>query len=513
MQLHIESTLVAIRFMPARPRIPPVSHTGLRAGADCGKLRPPQRNELETMRPISRRVFLAGSAAAVAAPAVAAPASVTELDIVIVGAGAAGIAAARRIIAAGRHVTIFEARDRIGGRCITDMRAFGVPFDRGAHWIPDPDTNPLARLATRPRFEIYPAPPGQKLRIARRYAREGEMEDFLANWVRTSRVLAETGRKAEQSCAQALPKDLGDWRPTIEFALGPYACGKDLADLSAADYARSAERSPYAFCRQGFGSLLAGVGANLPVRLSTPVNRIDWDRGLDLYTDSGQFAAAAVIVTASTNVLAGGRIKFTPGVPKRQLDAAARLSLGTFEHIALELAGNPLNLQHDEIVLEKSETRRTAGMLANMGGTPVHLINVGGRFGRELAVAGEPAMVAFATDWLVSLYGSDVRKAIKRTAATRWGDEPWILGAFSAAAPGGQPSRRILAEPVGNKIWFAGEATHETLWGTVAGAWESGERAADAVLRRLGVLKDPEQAKRGAPPPKKPVRRRARGGA
>jgi Flavin containing amine oxidoreductase len=140
------------------------------------------------------------------------------------------------------------------------------------------------------------------------------------------------------------------------------------------------------------------------------------------------------------------------------------------------------------------------------------LLDVGGRFGRELAAEGGPAMIAFAGDWLANLFGADIKKAIKRTNATQWNQEPFVLGAFSAAAPGGQPSRRILAEPLGNKIWFAGEAVHETLWGTVGGAWESGERTAETVLRRLGVLKEPEPATRPPPkgPPKKSPRRRYR---
>src|SRR5262249_32593614 len=153
--------------------------------------------------------------------------------------------------------------------------------------------------------------------------------------------------------------------------------------------------------------------------------------------------------------------------------------------IVLELAGNPLELPNDDIVFEKSERARTAAVLANMSGTTLAMVEVGGNFGRDLSAQGQPAMVAFASDWLAQLFGADIRKAIKRTSATGWNEEPWVLGAWSAASPGNQSARRTLAEPLGNKIWFAGEAVHETLWGTVAGAWESGERTAEAVLRRL----------------------------
>jgi monoamine oxidase len=440
------------------------------------------------MKQLSRRTFLAASATLLARPAFAAVAASGVLDVVIVGAGAAGIAAARRLTAAGRRVALVEAMDRVGGRCFTDTRTFGVPYDRGAHWIHMRDSNPLAQLAPRAGVEVYPASRARTLRIGRRNAREGEAEIFLATLVRASRAIAEAARgKADLACAQALPKDLGDWRSTVEFVLGPYGCGKDLAEVSAMDFAKAAERDTAAFCRQGFGTLLAKLAEGLPVQLSTPATRIDWyGRVLEVETARGRLRARAAIVTVSTNVLASGKIRFVPDLPRRQLDAAGKLNLGSYDHIAIELPGNPLALQRDDLVFEKSESIRTAAMLANVSGTNLCMIEVGGRFGRELSAQGEPAMLAFAGDWLAGLYGSDIRKAIKRTQATQWNNDPWTLGAFSTATPGAQPARRVLMETLRDRLWLAGEAAHETLWGTVGGAWESGERAADAVHRRLG---------------------------
>src|SRR5215470_8035337 len=121
-----------------------------------------------------------------------------------------------------------------------------------------------------------------------------------------------------------------------------------------------------------------------------------------------------------------------------------------------------------------------------MSKTTLTMVDVAGKFGRELSAQGEPAMIDFAVGWLGNLYGTDLKKSVKRTYATRWNEEPWALGAFSAASVGGQGARRVLMEPVRDRLWFAGEAAHETLWGTVGGAWESGERAADAALKALG---------------------------
>ncbi len=437
---------------------------------------------------VDRRSFIAGSAALVSAPALGAVAASGDTDVAIIGAGAAGIAAARKVAASGRRFALIEASDHAGGRCITDNRLFGVPFDRGAHWLHMPDINPVAKLAARTGLDIYPAPPGQKLRIARRNAREGEMEDYLAAIVRANRAIQDASRgKADVSCMSALPKDLGDWRAAVEFVLGPFGCAKNLDEVSAVDYSRSLERDVDAFCRQGLGALLAKLAIDLPVQFGAPVQRMQSTRtSVEIETTRGRISARAAIVTVSNGILAADKIKFIPELPKRQIDAIAKLSLGSYDHVALELKGNPLGLQNDDLVFEKATGTRTAAMLANISGTPLCMVEIAGKLGRELDQAGEAAMVDFATGWLADLYGADIKKAIGKTHATRWNREPWALGAFSAAAVGAQGGRKVLMEPVRDRLFFAGEAVHETLWGTVGGAWESGERAADAALRLWG---------------------------
>ena len=436
---------------------------------------------------LNRRTFIAGSAALASAPALGAVSASGETDVAIVGAGAAGIAAARKVAAAGRRYVLLEASDRIGGRCLTDTAIFGVPYDRGAHWLHVPEINPLAKLAPRG-FEVYPAPPGQKLRIGKRNAREGEMEDYLSTVVRANRAIQDAARgKADVNCMQALPKDLGEWRPAVEFFLGPFGCGKNLDEVSAVDFARSVERDVDAYCRQGFGALVAKLGADFPVQLRMPVTRMQSTRNfVEIETARGRINARAAIVTASTGVLAADKIKFMPELPKRHIDAIAKLTLGSYDHVALELKGNPLQLRNDDLVFEKAVGPRTAALLANVSGTPLATVELAGKFGAELARTGEAAMMDFATSWLAELFGADVKKAIGKTHATRWNNEPWALGAFSAAAVNGQPGRKVLMEPVRERLFFAGEAIHETLWGTVGGAWESGERAADAALRLWG---------------------------
>ncbi len=460
---------------------------------------------------MTRRDFLSASAAAAATPLLGANAwgapLPREADIVVIGAGVAGIAAARRIQAANRKVIVVEAASQVGGRCATDTATFEVPFDRGARWMHNPDSNPMIRLGRSAGLDVSAAPLGQKIRIGRRNARAGETEEFLAALVRANRAIDDASRgKADVSCASVLPKDLGDWAATAEFVLGANATGKDLRDISVIDKARAQERNAAIACRQGLGTLIAKLGEQVPLALSTPASRISWSgRDVTVETPAGKIAARAAIITVSSNVLTAGNIKFTPDIPRRQLDAAAKLSLGSYDRIALQLPGNPLGLARDDIIIEQSSSTRTAMLFANMAGSSLCSIDVAGSFGRDLSAQGEPAMLAFAVEWLTKLFGSEAAAAVKKSSATRWDAAPFVLGAMSAAVPGGQPSRKILTEPIGC-MFLAGEATHETLWGTVDGAWESGERAAEAALRRIGALRDTGPPQAPAPAAKRPRR-------
>src|SRR4029450_6318303 len=129
-------------------------------------------------------------------------------------------------------------------------------------------------------------------------------------------------------------------------------------------------------------------------------------------------------------------IKFDGGLPKRQQDAFEKLKLGNFDHIALELMGNPLGLARDEMVFEKTQSTRTGALTANIGGTPLSLVSVGGKWGRDLVAPGDKAMVEFAVEWLSGMFGPGVKRALGRTQVTQWSKDPWAQGAIATAAPG-----------------------------------------------------------------------------
>src|SRR6266536_3201103 len=296
--------------------------------------------------------------------------------------------------------------------------------------------------------------------------------------LRAARPMSPSGRCCRKTSATGVPRWNSCWDRSVA------AKGSRRFPRWISPGPRSATST--AICREGVGTLLAKLATGLPIQFSTPVKSIDWGgRWIEVQIPRGDLRARAVIITASTGVLAAGKIRFDPELSKRHHEAIGKLALGSYDHVAIEFAGNPLGLESDDLVFEKAMSQRTAALLANLSGSKLCFVVVAGGLGAGLAAQGEAAMVAFALDWLASLYGSEVKQAVRRTHATRWNNEPGALGAASVAAPGGQWARKALSEPLRERLWFAGEAVHETLWGTVGGAWEAGERAAEAVLKRI----------------------------
>jgi monoamine oxidase len=444
----------------------------------------------------TRRRFLTGAAALAAVPMAhralgQIPAS-GEVDVAIVGAGAAGIAAARRIGFAGKTYALLEASDRVGGRIFSDSKPFGVPYDRGAHRTSASGRNPLVALGRLLGAEFYEPAPFRRLYVGQREARDREYDNFTAALHRASRAIAAAGEAGlDLPAARTLP-NLGEWQATVSFVLGPLTISKDLDEVSALDLARAEGQPDELACRGGMTRLVAAVAKTVGVGMDTPVNRIDTrGRGVAIETTRGTVRAAAVILTPSTSALSAGLIKFDPVLPKRTMDALAGLSLGTRDRLVFELPGNPLRFTDDQRAIFRAGDARNVGLVGRVGGTDLAYAEFSGRFGREMSDQGGAAMAAFVSELLVAHFGSEAKKYIGRNEAVRWSRDPWVLGGISVASPGSGANRRLLAEPVSDRIFFAGEALHEGWWGTVAGAWISGERAATAALRVLDRMAAP----------------------
>ena len=435
--------------------------------------------------PWTRRAFLAGAAATAVAPLPLDTALPGNPDVVVVGAGAAGLAAARRLRELGLEVIVLEARGRIGGRAHTETETFGVPYDHGCHWLHVAHLNPWVDYARRHGFTVYPAPSAETLYVGPRQATEAEARAYDQAWQTTVGAISRAGRAGEDVSA-ASQLDLAD--PWVRLAgawLGPWDMGKDLTDFSCLDWWSFEDGADW-YCAEGFGSLVAHYGRGLPVRLATPVRKILWDsRGVAVETNDGTLKAKAAVVTVSTGVLAAGGITFDPPPSAEQQEAFARISMGTYNHIALLFSEDVFGRGDDATIAYKSASKRPMGLLTNISGTRLTFGVVGGSFGRELELAGAAAAVDFARAELKAIFGSRIDRAFIKGTMTRWGEDPWTRGSYASAEPGHSHLRAALRRPLGDRVFFAGEACHPSLWATCAGAYLTGIERAEEVARRL----------------------------
>lgn len=433
---------------------------------------------------LTRRAALIGSAL-LAAPAVRA--GRRDGPVMIVGAGAAGLAAADVLRRAGHPFTLIEARDRIGGRAHTD-RSLGpdCSFDAGAQYVHWAERNPWADIAGR-----------DGVRIA---GQEG--------WARTLFIDGRTATEAERDRRRtafsgldaALAPIAGSDRSIAEAALavGPdmmqaasglarLSLGEEPERVSVLDYDRLWSGGD--LWVDGYGSLIQRTYASMPVSLGTAVAGIDWSGdGVRVATPAGVLDAAAVILTVSVGVLAAGSIRFTPGLPAATRDALGGLGMGAYSKVGLRL--DPARIDPRAVGDAVSVARRDDGDLTiyfemSPFGRPLAVANLGGDGARALCERGEAAAVAEVSDRLVAILGTKARGAVTGGRLAGWWTDPHARGSYSVAKPGHAEARTALQATVGDRIFLAGEALAGGGAMTVGGATLDGGRAGRAVLRML----------------------------
>lgn len=402
-----------------------------------------------------------------------------DYDVAVIGAGAAGIAAARRLTAAGRSVVILEASDRVGGRAWT-IELAGMPLDMGCGWLHSAERNPLVAIGGETGFTIERGPTAWQSQWRDLGFSPQERAAAAAAWEALEERLRASPPPSDRA-SDALEPD-GQWNAYCQ-SLSGYLNGAPLERLSVADflaYDNAATDSNWRV-REGYGSLIGAAVPDVSLRLSTPVRRVVLaGEGVRLETDRGLVNAGAAIVTASTTVLARGRIAFDPEVDDH-LHAARQLPLGLADKLFMELTGNH-GLEPETHLLGDPRSDETGSYYIRPLGRPM----IEGFFGGKGAVVIESKGLldafAFALDQLSSLLGNDIRRHLRPLAASSWCRTDWVGGSYSHALPGQAGARAILARPVGERLFFAGEATHPSDFSTAHGAWESGMRAAEEVL-------------------------------
>lgn len=414
------------------------------------------------------------------------PALPQNPDVVVVGAGAAGLAAGRRLMDAGREVVVVEAAGHVGGRCITDSETFPVPFDRGGSWLHCATANPLTPIARAFGFTIVEdAHVPRLVSVDGKLLTERETADYVAYNEDIYEALQAAGEAGEDTAATDFLV-AGPYRHCTESVLS-WIHSVDAAGISTLDYSRFIKAEGEWLLREGLGTVVARHGAEVPVALSTPVEEIDLSGSRPrVVTTEGAIEAGAVIVTVSTGVLAAGDIRFTPELPAAKLQAIADLPCGVLNKTALLFDGGLSEAESDDRFSYFPQEGEGMGMRLNYLGSDLTICFTGGSFGIGLEEAGPGTATEFALEGLTSAFGSDLRTRLIKSDETRWWTYPLTRGAYSGARPGRADARHALAEPVEGRLFFAGEATIPEWTATVAGAHLSGIRAAEEALAELG---------------------------
>lgn len=408
--------------------------------------------------------------------------SAPDLDLVIIGAGAAGIAAARAAASAGLSYRLIEASHRIGGRAYTEDLAPGVPFDLGCHWLHMAERNPLVPEAVRLGFTLdRDFNFSTRAWVGGRLTNGAESAAYAAYFDDTHRRFAAAG---DVDALSALDTDSPWFRPyahvfTVIHAAEPdQVSTRDIADQSMAggDWP----------VKEGLGRLVARLGTDLPVSLNTVAEEIDWSGrdGVIVRTGKGEIAARAALITVSIGILQSGMIRFRPALPAATIAALDGFAPGVANRIALHFDRDVFKDAPHNFTVVDGDPEPLAVYIPPFGFNCI-IGQTGGNFAAHLTRAGQRAAIDYTMERTAAVFGNGIRKHFTRAIVSAWDTDPWVLGAYASIRPGHAGARDALAEPVENRLFFAGEAVAMPMVATCGGAFMSGGRAIGRIAATL----------------------------
>ena len=417
--------------------------------------------------------------------------TLADVDVVVIGAGAAGLAAATELRARGVTVAVLEARDRIGGRVFTDTTTLGTPFDLGASYVHAVEQgNPWADLALAWGEPIHPDP-RRRLTFARGVVRGvDDRTDFGAAAERAWRKIAAAAQaRRRESVAPLLPRTTPAelWAAAL---VGPWLSGVDTDEVDPRDFADARTGEDW-LLPQGHGRLVGRLGAGLPVRLRCPVQAVHASgQGVAVSTPQGRLRASHAILTVPLGVLAMGAIAFDPPFPAPARAALEGLPMGNLMKVGIGFDRDLFGAGDTFYTGAPPTSERAILYLAQPFGRDQVMAFAGGSLARELQALTPRDRDDAVLAPLEAMLGTSLRRHVRATLASDWHRDPWSRGSYAVARPGRAAAREALRRPLllGERVRYAGEAAAEDGWhGTVAGAYRSGRSAARAVAAALGA--------------------------
>jgi monoamine oxidase len=403
-----------------------------------------------------------------------------DIDVAVIGAGAAGVAAARMLADARISVTVLEARSRLGGRAWTCQHGAHA-LDLGAGHLHSADENDWARIAPELGFTVDERPPAWARPAHQANFPFRLQEDYWAAWERLY-ARFDANAESERRMADFLEPG-GRWNALLD-AMASYINGVTFDQLVLREYALYHDTGTNRRIREGYGALIEAYARGLDVQRDCPVSLIDHAGArLRIATPQGEILARAAIVAVPPGVMANETLRFSPALPEK-LEAAHALPLGVADKVFLAL-DRADGLPAETRLFGATDKTETGSYTLRPFGRPLIDGYFGGRFARRLEAEGNGAFAAFAIEQICGALGNGMRKRLTPIIESAWARDPWSLGSYSYGSQGAQAARAMLAAPVNERLFFAGEHCSDADFSTAHGAYRSGVAAAASAIKCL----------------------------